>query len=186
VSRYKTDPEQEAAIARFLGRLPPAVTVWETDPGLVMVIRERARKQVAAEEREAKRRARITAQRRAHQDQVPAGLYAVDGPIGTMFVSVAYDDGPAPVIAELKGTPVSHVREMNRMLLTRAPAEAVFEAIAADTPVAAGRRFGRELGCCGRCGALLTNELSRSRGYGPDCYRGRTARSSWLTDAPLP
>jgi hypothetical protein len=34
----------------------------------------------------------------------------------------------------------------------------------------ASQKFGRELGRCGRCGRTLTDESSRARGIGPDCW----------------
>lgn len=36
-------------------------------------------------------------------------------------------------------------------------------------PVSAMRRYGREIGSCGRCGRTLTDEDSRSYGLGPTC-----------------
>jgi hypothetical protein len=168
MSRHRQTPEkhaeQLAAAARFLGRPVP-------DAAKLAAAKAAAQRAAAAEEQARAYRARIAAERQVFLDQVPPGHYAVDGPVGLMFVNVSYGDGAAPVIEELKGTPVHHVREMNRATLTQAPAEAVFEAIVHDTPAVAGQRFGRELGYCGRCGALLTNETSRTRGYGPDCYR---------------
>lgn len=44
----------------------------------------------------------------------------------------------------------------------------VLSRIAAD-PLAASRRYGRELGRCGVCSAPLTNEESRAEGIGPIC-----------------
>ena len=171
----------------------PALDAWvatSTDPTAVALRKAKAwrdEKAAAKAAKETARAERVQDARRARIAAVPSGLYAVDGPVGTRFVHVVYSAvTEPPAIYELKGTPVSHVREMNRGLLTDADAGAVFEAIVTDTPAAAGRRFGVELGCCGRCGALLTNETSRTHGYGPDCYRRRERRSSWLTDVPLP
>jgi hypothetical protein len=45
-------------------------------------------------------------------------------------------------------------------------------AVLAD-PVAAARRFADELGQCSDCGRPLTNEESRARGIGPDCWAKR-------------
>jgi hypothetical protein len=45
----------------------------------------------------------------------------------------------------------------------------VAQAIGVD-PQAAMTRYGQELGHCGRCGRTLTDEESRGRGIGPDCW----------------
>lgn len=45
---------------------------------------------------------------------------------------------------------------------------AILNAIAVD-PVAAMKRFGAEIGKCGRCGRTLTDATSRAFGIGPDC-----------------
>ena len=50
-----------------------------------------------------------------------------------------------------------------------ASARAALEAIAQD-PAAATVLYGQEIGRCGRCNRHLTDELSRSRGIGPDCW----------------
>lgn len=39
----------------------------------------------------------------------------------------------------------------------------------AEDPHAALIRYGHELGCCGRCGRTLTDEVSRAMGIGPEC-----------------
>jgi hypothetical protein len=39
----------------------------------------------------------------------------------------------------------------------------------AEDPVAAMKRYGRELGHCGMCGRTLTDTLSREIGIGPVC-----------------
>lgn len=46
---------------------------------------------------------------------------------------------------------------------------AILRKIAAE-PREAMKRFGRELGSCGRCGRTLTDETSRGRGIGPECW----------------
>jgi hypothetical protein len=35
---------------------------------------------------------------------------------------------------------------------------------------AAQERYGKEIGRCGKCGRALTDETSRQRGIGPDCW----------------
>lgn len=53
-------------------------------------------------------------------------------------------------------------------LKDRARKARVLAAIAADLETAA-RRYGQELGICGRCGRTLTDEESRAYGIGPIC-----------------
>jgi hypothetical protein len=50
--------------------------------------------------------------------------------------------------------------------------EALIAAIA-DNPAEAMVRYGKEKGCCAYCGRSLTDELSRSRGIGPDCWEAK-------------
>jgi Family of unknown function (DUF6011) len=45
----------------------------------------------------------------------------------------------------------------------------VLARIAADPDALA--RYGQELGCCGRCGRTLTDEVSRATGIGPECAK---------------
>jgi len=45
----------------------------------------------------------------------------------------------------------------------------ILTAIAADAR-GAMERYGAEIGKCGRCGRTLTDEASRARGIGPDCW----------------
>jgi hypothetical protein len=40
------------------------------------------------------------------------------------------------------------------------------------------RLFGQMVGCCGRCGKTLTDEISRSDGFGPECI---TKTGYWTT-----
>jgi hypothetical protein len=42
-------------------------------------------------------------------------------------------------------------------------------ALIAEDPEAASRRYGQEIGVCGRCGRTLTDEGSRAAGIGPIC-----------------
>jgi len=32
-------------------------------------------------------------------------------------------------------------------------------------------RYGQEIGSCGRCNRRLTDDLSRERGIGPECWK---------------
>lgn len=48
----------------------------------------------------------------------------------------------------------------------------VYEALASD-PDEAIARYGREIGRCGYCHVVLTEELSRESGVGPDCAKQR-------------
>ncbi len=47
--------------------------------------------------------------------------------------------------------------------------QVILNAIAQD-PKAAMERYGSEIGSCGYCHRTLTNELSRERGIGPECW----------------
>lgn len=40
-----------------------------------------------------------------------------------------------------------------------------------DNPIEAMRRYGLELGVCGRCGRTLTDEVSRETGFGSTCRK---------------
>ena len=46
----------------------------------------------------------------------------------------------------------------------------VYDCIAEQGADEARQLFGQEIGCCGRCGRTLTDDLSRERGIGPDCW----------------
>lgn len=56
----------------------------------------------------------------------------------------------------------------------KAPATltAYLTAVLAD-PAAAAKRYSDEMDACNHCGRPLTNELSRSRGIGPECWAKR-------------
>ena len=53
-------------------------------------------------------------------------------------------------------------------LIPEPAASAIVAKIAVD-PEAASRTYGREIGACGRCGRVLTNDQSRAEGIGPIC-----------------
>jgi len=38
-------------------------------------------------------------------------------------------------------------------------------------PLASMARYGQEIGSCGRCNRRLTDDLSRERGIGPECWK---------------
>lgn len=48
-------------------------------------------------------------------------------------------------------------------------ARQALEAIIAAGPEQAARRYGQEIGRCGRCNRHLTDETSRTFGLGPEC-----------------
>lgn len=50
----------------------------------------------------------------------------------------------------------------------KAKREEILQEIAKD-PLESMRQYGLKLGICGRCGLTLTNEVSRSIGFGPIC-----------------
>lgn len=52
----------------------------------------------------------------------------------------------------------------------RARCALVYTAILLSPPRVAQERYGQELQFCGRCNQALTDETSRARGIGPDCW----------------
>jgi hypothetical protein len=101
---------------------------------------------------------------------VPAGYYAVPSATGDNDLDFWRVDRPTEgpwagrvfVKRVIGGRADQSVR--------RIEARSALEAIAEFGPVAAGARYGRELGQCGRCNRHLTDEVSRQRGIGPDCW----------------
>lgn len=86
----------------------------------------------------------------------PFGRYAVDTDEGHL----------AFYVVNTRGLFVQASDELHRV---RANAQAkVIEKIAAD-PLEASKRYGQELGSCGVCGRILTDEESRMLGIGPVC-----------------
>lgn len=55
----------------------------------------------------------------------------------------------------------------------------LLEQAVGDTP-AAMQAYGREIGRCGNCNRTLTDEESRSRGIGPDCWAMLQSVGYWL------
>lgn len=58
----------------------------------------------------------------------------------------------------------------------------LLEQVVGDTP-AAMQAYGREIGRCGNCNRTLTDEESRSRGIGPDCWDRLQGVDYWLKPA---
>lgn len=56
------------------------------------------------------------------------------------------------------------------LLVRRGEQEAVLKAIEKAGILESSRLYGTEIGRCGRCNRHLTDEESRGRGFGPDCY----------------
>lgn len=54
--------------------------------------------------------------------------------------------------------------------------------VVGDTP-AAMQAYGREIGRCGNCNRTLTDEESRQRGIGPDCWAALQSVEYWLKPA---
>lgn len=97
---------------------------------------------------------------------VPAGRYAVTGEQGqTVFLKV---DRPAEgTYAGRTFVKVQASDEYHPMALP--VAKALLAKILADGLKAASIRYGKELGFCGVCGRILTDETSRAEGIGPKC-----------------
>jgi hypothetical protein len=97
---------------------------------------------------------------------VPAGRYAIVNDEGVVkFYKV---DRPT----EGRWTGYTFVKvqasEEWHPVRNRESRDEILAAIATD-PTGAMRRYGIELGRCGNCGRLLTDETSRQMGIGPDC-----------------
>lgn len=99
-------------------------------------------------------------------DSIPEGRYAVTGEREqTVFVKVTRGTR-----APFTGRTFVNVQagdELHRV--SPAVRDALLAKIEADGPEAASRRYGREIGDCGRCGRTLTDEASREAGIGPVC-----------------
>lgn len=105
------------------------------------------------------------------QAEVPEGRYAVTGSQGhTVFVKVTTGKA-APFLGRVFVN-IQAGDELHRV--SPVVRDALLAAIVADGPEAASKRYGREIGDCGRCGRTLTDEASRAAGIGPVC-----ATKSW-------
>jgi hypothetical protein len=95
---------------------------------------------------------------------VPAGRYAVTGGDGaTKFYRVGRDKKGALTLF-VYASDTQHPITVVRTII------AILAQIANDGVEAAQLRWGREIGRCFTCGRVLTDEVSRERGQGPDCY----------------
>lgn len=101
-------------------------------------------------------------------EAVPAGYYALDSATGNNdldFYCVQHGKGRWAgrvfVKRVIGGRPDTPVRgaEANRVIMAIAE-------VGADS---AAKRYGQEIGRCGRCNRHLTDETSRALGLGPDC-----------------
>ena len=98
--------------------------------------------------------------------QVPEGHYAVDSATGnndTDFYRVDHGKNGRTYVKRITGGRPDHN-------VTFTETRSALERIEAAGPVKAGARYGHELGQCGKCNRHLTDQLSRDRGYGPDCW----------------
>lgn len=103
---------------------------------------------------------------RPQMPDVPAGRYAVEGDDGELrFYRV-----DRPTEGRWAGYTFVRVQASDDLhrLPSRATEAGVLRKIAEDVRGAA-IRYGREIGCCSRCGRTLTNNISRELGIGPVC-----------------
>jgi hypothetical protein len=100
-----------------------------------------------------------------HEDDVPAGRYAIEeGGVLKFFVVDRPTEGHWAGWVFLK----IQASDETYRIKDRARCEFIYKAIAHD-PAAASRRYGIELGHCGVCGRTLTDPESIARGIGPVC-----------------
>lgn len=92
------------------------------------------------------------------RNDVPVGRYAVENEQGVLAFYRLRKDGTLVVMAS----------DAEHRVFGKAAA-AVLDKIAEAGFDAAGRRFGREIGACCRCGRTLTDADSRAAGIGPTC-----------------
>ena len=108
------------------------------------------------------------------RDDVPAGRYAVEGSDGTTdFYKV---DRPTEgrwagyVFVKLLIASGGHgVESLSEQRIAPVASRTVLGRIAEAGVQESMQRFGREIGSCGHCGRVLTNEDSRALGIGPVC-----------------
>lgn len=89
----------------------------------------------------------------------PFGSYAIDGSDGLVKFYAATTEG-------------LFVQASDALFPVSSGAQAGIIAAIAEDPEAASRRYGREIGACGRCGRTLTDTSpggSRDQGIGPVC-----------------
>lgn len=92
------------------------------------------------------------------RNDVPVGRYAVENAEGVLSFYRVRKDGSLVVMAS----------DAEHRVFGKAAAT-VLDKIAEAGFDAAGRRFGREIGACCRCGRTLTDADSRAAGIGPTC-----------------
>jgi len=96
---------------------------------------------------------------------VPAGRYAVEHEGTLKFYKV-----DRPTEGRWAGyTFVKVMASDDEHRVSRETEAHVLAVVAAD-PEAASRRYGREIGACGRCGRTLTSDW-RKQGIGPECSK---------------
>jgi predicted GIY-YIG superfamily endonuclease len=155
---------------------PRRLAAYQRDPA-----RKRGFLILQRNELEAERRQKLKGLKGAYEDYalegwdevapelLPPGRYATDGPAGTRFFHyrVKAAHGKRPV--EVKGAP----GELARIPVTDWEAQRFLVSVLSAGIGASRDRYGVELGACAECDSPLTNELSRGRGYGPDCWYKR-------------
>ena len=100
------------------------------------------------------------------------GYYAVPNPNGTndlTFFSVRFGSQFSKLASMADRVFVKRVVG-GHPDMTCQPAEARKYLALVTDPKADRARYGQEIGSCGNCNKHLTDELSRERGYGPDCW----------------
>jgi hypothetical protein len=93
---------------------------------------------------------------------VPVGYYALATDAGIKFYRVTRSDAGRTYLR----VQASDEFHLIRNLATKTQ---IMNAILADVR-GAHALYGQHIGRCGRCHRTLTDELSRSRGIGPDCW----------------
>jgi hypothetical protein len=95
---------------------------------------------------------------------IPEGRYWIGYP-EDRFIKV-----DKPTEGRWSGYTFVHVQASDNFfpVRDRAKREEILQEIAKD-PLESMRQYGLKLGVCGRCGLTLTNEVSRSIGFGPIC-----------------
>lgn len=105
----------------------------------------------------------------AHHRDIPAGHYAIttaDG-LRTSFYKV-----DTPTEGRWAGYIFVKLQVSERYeRISRQQRDYVLDYIAEVGPESAMRRYGLEIGRCGRCHITLTNNISRKLGIGPVCRR---------------
>lgn len=100
---------------------------------------------------------------------VPAGRYAVATEDGATN-ALAFYKVDRPTEGRWAGyTFVKLIVSDGEQRLSRAASRAVLAKIAEAGPAEASAAYGHEIGSCGVCGKVLTNDESRARGIGPVC-----------------